>query len=108
MKYLKSFENKGEQKFKVGDYVVVKNINQYYNNYPYDLIEYMKNTVAIAGYVGRHYIHVEYYNVPIKFKDYFDNYNRIDESFPEDDVRFATPEEIEDYKLEKKANKYNI
>lgn len=107
MKYLKTFE-KIEQKFKVGDYVVAKNLM-----YDYELVHYMKKTVTqivkiiTAGSTKISYI-VKYNNPPIHLKEYFERDGSIDDNLDDHELRFATPEEIEKYKLDLISHKYNL
>ena len=115
MKYLKKFENKEESeepKFKVGDYVVAKNLT-----YDYELKHYMEKTVTQIDKIKntdrdsiRHKFryYVEYYNPPIKFKSYFDTINSITDILYDYELRFATPEEIEKYKFQQTIDKYNL
>jgi len=111
MKYLKKFEN--VKKFKVGDYVVARNLNSI--TYDDDIKEYMESTVAeVIDVINNTYtennIFIKYSNAPEELSDYF---NGIDGGYiiyilSDNGLRFATPEEIEKYELEKNANKYNL
>jgi len=98
MKYLKSFENR--KKFNIGDYVVVKN-----SHYEGFLRRYVETTVTKIIKIDEPAYFVKYYNLPIGLKfQFFNN----EDYFNEYDLRFATPDEIEKYELEKNANRYNL
>jgi len=112
MKYLKSFEklyfqNK-KQKFKIGDHVIAKNLN-----YVSDLKNYMENTVVQINNIisdGKFIFNycVKYNDLPIELYKYVDLNGSFSDNLNEDKLRFATPEEIKKYKLDKELNKYNL
>ena len=82
MKYIKSFENESET-FNIGDYVKIKNS---YNS---------KGKIeTLYTSLKRAIIHDEInkWRIPQYYKD----------------IRLMTPEEIEQYELELKINKYNL
>jgi len=111
MKYLKTFEN--IKKFKIGDYVVAINLN--YITYDDDIKEYMESIVAkVINVINNTYtennIFIKYSNQPEELSDYF---NSMDGDYiiyilSDNNLRFATPEEIEDYKMKENSNKYNL
>lgn len=106
MRYIKTYEQKvnlsdlvvdlddtallssepSDAKFKVGDYVIHK-----YNKYPYKIMYY-------------------YYHPLDRKLKCFVSMNHFTSKFwvNEDELRLATPEEIEEFKLKLNANKYNI
>ena len=104
MKYLKTFEEIEQTKFKIGDYVVPKDAP-----YPNDIKDYMENNVAkIINIDLRNDIHIRYNNVPKELEFYWNDDDCISDFFSERGLRFATPKEIEDYEMKEKSNKYNI
>ena len=109
MKYIKRFENIGN-KFKVGDIVVVNSQFRARNFkedfvYNYDFLDFIeKSPVKIFK---------------IKDKMFFVDYNLYDKTVDEDgisyylflyedELRFATPEEVEQYEIDTNINKYNL
>lgn len=112
MKYLKKFE-KIEQpkeikvfgpKFKVGDYVVAQNVS--YANI--DMRKYVENTVTQIYSIINYDFYVKYENPPKEFWVFTDENGDLGDFFSENELRLATPEEIEDYKMKKTANNYNL
>ena len=105
MKYIKTFENKikpddwrlsigtptqnTEKKLKTGDYVYV--------------IDNYRNIDNNVGIIIRCYMIKQSSNRKYKISFIHDEL-----TFYKDQLRLATPEEIEKYKLEKNANKYNL
>ena len=130
MRYIKTFEKIGKPKFKVGDLVFIN--RSYYDSFPdhrkevrpfgsnlIPLIYYQENTISeIIKIMPKAEID------PTNSSDYF--YDLYFEDFPyelmmqygggqntiinivENDIRFATPEEIEEYMMKKTAKKYNL
>ena len=91
MKYIKRFEqsiNLKDSKFKIGDYVISLTINNIY------------------------YSKIEGIIYEIRYSKYFNNFvYYIDEYLSyliEDDLRLMTPDEIEQYELDKTTKKFNI
>ena len=112
MKYIKTFEKK-ESKFKVGDYVVAE-----YDK-SYTISEYIKTTTTQISNVetrfewsdggwqvdpnSEKYVYtVNYPDIPKIIS------NTTKYHFLDDDLRLATPEEIEDYKMKNNMKKYNL
>ena len=92
MKYIKKFETT-KNDFKIGDIVtVLDDVRNFYRKQTGEIVSYPKeNGVAYVDY-------------EITF-----NYNSKGPIyFMRNDIRQATAEEIEKYKLEKNINKYNL
>lgn len=96
MKYLKLFEEKKE--FNVGDYVVAEDwlIRHLKEVHAFKAMKRMKDNVGviIMGYTGS-------FNVSYLSDDDYDTFNQ-------NELRFATPEEIEGYKEKENIIKYNL
>ena len=109
MKYLKKFENKTNN-FKIGQYVVAENLPY---TYIQDLKNFLNNNVGQITMIGdKDYIdnsyskyYVKYENIPKNLEYLF--YKNQKESYTKN-IRLATEEEIENYKLNKITNKFNI
>ena len=104
MKHLKTFES--EIKYKIGDPVICTESSETNNN----LLNYFfsKN---LGTYIGLHEERddvgkVIFEDIPSDIYSYFNDSNF--RYFRTGDIRKATPEEIEKFKIEKQAKKYNI
>ena len=100
MKYLKTFEDK-IPRLRLGDYVVVndKYIKMLTSLAFADLIESIKGKVGIIIKTFKPKKHVKY-DVSYLFDEEY--------SFYKNELRLATPEEIEDYKMKENEIKYNL
>lgn len=98
MKHLKSYESKKE-KIKNGDYVVALNFAGYDKTKKYLInsvgkVIFKKNAILYTKYIVG-------YDFPIEISSHTF-------AFYDDGIRLATTKEIEQYKLEKMTDKYNL
>ena len=108
MKYIKIYE-KNKNNFKIGDYVIA---DKYYcENDKNDTVKiFLKNNIGIISDISMKSHDVNYINIPSKIKKLIDDRTTIRNViiFYTDDLRLATDEEIERYKLQKEIIKYNL
>ena len=115
MKHLKSFESKLKtEKFKVGDYVIAKNIDSYVTI----LEKYLKKNVGKIIDIeypvdSKTEIVVIYTNLPKDILYYSEVYSKDNIKlyvfkFYENKLRLATLEEIEEYKIKENTINYNL
>lgn len=114
MKYIKKFETifDYENKFKIGDYVVILDVDKC--GFRPDVKNFLKQTVGQVVEINDKYI--QFYHVMFNFPTYIAKKYYKDEdpkpmTFNENNLRLATPEEIEKfeiYVLNKETDKYNL
>lgn len=117
MKYIKIYESIPipqisdsikESNFKLGDYVIADNDTFRCENI--EVKNFLKNNVGIIMCIAKRSHDIDYINIPSYIIE--STINRIvfrnSIVFYTEDIRLATSEEIEQYKLQKYTNKYNL
>ena len=101
MKYIKTFENVKKPRLRLGDYVTANDdyINMLISARDFELIETIKDKVGIIIKSFSFHNHARY------SISYLSGHVQ---SFSKDELRLATPEEIEDYEIKKSEIKYNL
>lgn len=109
MKYIKTYEGRNKdsinQKYNIGDYVV-----PYNNRFMGKLHEFLYNYVCriedfrIDDLLDMTYVYYANIKLPDNMKSDYNEYFY----FNEDELRPATKQEIEEYKLNQDINKYNL
>lgn len=95
MKYLKTFEN-DELKFEIGDYVVIDNLIPP-SNYKQ---KYKNDYEGIIGHIGQICeISLDWYSL---------NPSAPGGCWKKENLRFATPEEIENFELQRDLKNFNL
>ena len=116
MKYLKSFEQ-NNSKFKLGDYIIAQNLTPFK-----EITKYLENNVGEISDIDYHLsspiYFVRYINLPNNLKDehLFNVYKPVSGVADSDGIfrlfdenlRFATDNEIEDHLIKKNTIKYNL
>ena len=102
MKYIKKYEFGGEinknKKYEIGDYVVI-DLNKIERDNPYDDIPPYKYCIIFDDDT----IDEEFFDYFAKFYDNFTFYINDNEI-----ERYMTTQEIEEFKIKKDTNKYNL
>jgi hypothetical protein len=113
MKYLKKFENINH--YNVGDYVLVNYVTK--STTLSKLANFVNSSIGKIMFIDDKSLIVQYNNIPDKIKHFFSdktvgNNNIKNSVFFWDKInaikRLATEEEIEKYKLDTIASKFNI
>lgn len=100
MKYIKKFENAKKPRLRLGDYVTAndKYITMLTSIKSFDSIEmYSKVGIVVKSF--------SFHNHARYSISYLSGHVQ---SFSKDELRLATPEEIEDYEIKKSEIKYNL
>lgn len=124
MRYIKTYEKTifyqkdKDQKFGLGDYVIVEYCNE---NFQPKLKKYIQKTPGIICNVWKrdelfgikYTYYVQYKDAPKKIRVYLSEDEEFKNSvfkysFTGNQLRLATPEEIEMIEIKKNAKKYNI
>jgi hypothetical protein len=105
MRHVRTFEDNNT--IKVGDYVVCQDKAFDLDNKQLQsfLLSNIGVVIDINGYSTLFKFYVEYENIPDKIKYKF--YNNV-RTFAIEEIRLATAEEIEQYKLKQNIDRYNI
>jgi len=101
-------ENNSDKEFEKGDYVFVINYIDYDEKFKY-AIEHNLATISEIVYGSYHQdrYYIQYSTAKLYLDDDRENYRTII-SVKKSQLRHATPEEIEQYKLEQNIEKYNL
>lgn len=96
MKYLKRFEFQ-DREFDIGDIVKINTKNSTFNN-----SEFFHNKIGIIDYVFQNV----YNRCKVVLDDNPNDFKAANFNF--DELDYASPEEIEQYKMEQDIKKYNL
>lgn len=116
MKYIKTFENIGNNKFKIDNIVVAYNVDYKGDRSPNlgdnfvfneEFVEFLSKTPVRIIKIINDKIFVKY-DLPDIFVDEDDINNQYEVYFHEDELRFASPEEIKQLKIQEDIIKYNL
>jgi hypothetical protein len=105
MKHIKTFETL-RKKPKIGDYVKCQ--EQIYSND--DIFLFIKSNIGLIVNIKPDFNYpylIKYVNIPANIKHKFTN-DGVREFSLEEIERYANDEEIEDYEIKQKINKYNL
>jgi len=107
MKHVRTFETHYNRDFEVGDIVMCEDHAFDLENTILESFLYSNvgEIVEISNPVSMFPYYVKYENIPDEIRFKFEKGVR---TFSIDEIRLATAEEIEQYKLEQYSNKYNL